>query len=181
MKKYFVLLAAALLALAACEKNAPLEAPQDAAPTQLVVDFAPAYGGTPDTKAVKKGWEDGDVVFIFFVDVTTGYLKMTFDGTSWSPSLEGSLQVSDLTASGDYLYAIHFPFCRDMCPIYDDAQGGFIIDRPYYSWYLMGDGAYTVDVSGDIATLSMENGAPLKMILPADFVQFFIADAEANA
>ena len=49
MKKYFVLLAAALLVLAACEKNAPLEEPQPKAPTQLVVDFAPAYGADPDT------------------------------------------------------------------------------------------------------------------------------------
>ena len=79
MKKYFVWLAAALLALAACEKNAPLEEPQEAAPMQLVVDFAPAYGGTPDTKAVKKGWEDGDVVYIFFQDVANGYLRMSYN------------------------------------------------------------------------------------------------------
>ena len=178
MKKYFVLLAAALLALAACEKTAPIEEPQPKAPTQLVVDFAPAYGAAPDTKAVKKGWEDGDVVLMIFEDVTTGYLKMTFDGTSWSTSLEG-MRVSDLTASGRQLVALHFPFCRDMGLKYNVSLSNFTVDRPYYSWFMVGIGTYTVDVSGGIATLSMENGAPLVMEIPEDFVQFFIADADA--
>ena len=175
MKKYFVWLVAALLALAACEKNVPLEAPQEAVPTQLVVDFAPAYGAAPDTKAVKKGWEAGDVVFIYFEGVKPGYLKMSFDGRAWSSSLEG-MQVSDLTPNGKKLQAVHYPFCPGMSIRMEGGERYY--SESYSSWFLLVETAYTVDVSGDIATLSVPGGQ-LKLTLPDGFVQFFVADPEA--
>ena len=175
MKKYFVLLTAALLALVACEKNAPLEEPQPKAPTQLVVDFTPAYDAAPDTKAVKKGWENGDVVFIYFEGVKPGYLKMSFDGRAWSTSLEG-MQVSDLTENGKTLQAVHYPFCPGMSIRMEGGERYY--SESYASWFLQVETEYTVDVSGDIATLSVPGGQ-LKLTLPDGFVQFFVADPEA--
>ena len=105
--------------------------------------------------------------------VTTGYLKMSFDGSTWTRSLEGTLQVSDLTASGKMLEAVHFPFSPDMA-----LTAELKYSKPYKSWYLSGSHFYTVDVSGDIATLSVPGGR-LPMRIPEGFVQFYVADAGA--
>ena len=184
MKKYFVLLTAALLALAACEKTAPLEEPQPKAPTQLVVDFTPAYDAAPDTKAVKKGWEDGDVVYIFFQDVANGYLRMSYNAGAWSTDVKET-NPGDVAAgleSGNVLTAVFLPFnSADAAPVFDTAENMWRFTNSAYAYYMFaGPVAYTVEASGDVATLSLSGGGPLELVVPDGFVQFFIKDDAAE-
>ena len=82
MKKLSLILCAAF-AIAACGTIAPENEIQETPITvqDLVFDFAVHYPG--ETKAVKKGWESGDKVFVFFEGVTTGYVTMTHSGSGW--------------------------------------------------------------------------------------------------
>ena len=185
MKKYFALIGAAL-ALAACIKETPVEesvASEDL--TSIVFDFTINRPG--ETKAVKPGWENGDRVYIFFEDVTTGYVTMDYDGTKWStPTLNGSATVAALTESGKKLTAVYLPYNNADTCTYNDPDPS----DEYPGIWEFGNSmtnvnsyclraekvAYTVTIASGIATLA----ATLNMTAPWDFVQVFIPDASAS-
>ena len=166
MKKTIVILSA-LLALVACNKETPAnlnEGPIDASKVKFNISINHPDG----TKAVKSDWASGDKVYLFFEGVTTGYVVTEYDGSAWTPSLEGT---ASLSATGKKVTAVYLPFNTDD-PTY---SGGWSFETKY-SYYMTAEGVeYTVttDPDTDISTLS----ATLDMSAPDGFVQFLLADA----
>ena len=85
MKKT-ILYAAAVLALAACSKEEPLLVEEEASIDASRIVFNIKVENGHESKGVKTAWETGDVVYAFFEDNSTQYVKMTYDGTSWAYS-----------------------------------------------------------------------------------------------
>ena len=127
------------------------------------------------TKAVKTGWETGDVVYVFFSGAAAPtHLKMTFDGTSWtSVEYDGTTPTPGaLGLNNDdtgTMRAVFLPFGSDAMV---SASGtSFVFDKTYYTYYLTASLPYTVkdnEVSG-----------VLNMLIPDEYVQFFVEDAAA--
>lgn len=122
------------------------------------------------TKAVKSGWEKGDVIFVFFNNVPAPkHLKMTYDGESWSMAeMDGSAPTPDCLGlnEGDSgsMRAIFLPFGSDATV--SSSGDRFQFSTTYYSYYLTSVLEYTVadyKVSG-----------AFKMEIPEDYVQFFM-------
>ncbi|MBQ9400371.1 MAG: hypothetical protein IJU27_07020 [Bacteroidales bacterium] len=178
MKKYLALFVAAL-AFAGCTKELPVDEPGADEVTSIVFDFA--INRPDDTKAVKTGWESGDRIYVFFEDVTTGYVTIDFNGTEWStPVLNGSATVEALTESGKHLTAVYLPFNNSASCTYDVYSSYWTFDGGFLnlsSYYMSSEKvSYTVTISEGIATLS----APLALRAPEGLVQIFIPDDEAT-
>jgi len=173
MKKTMIVLSA-VLALVACNKVAPEITDEGTIDASKVV-FNITVNHPEDTKAVKTGWTSGDVVYAFFEGNTTQYVKMTFNGTSWTyRDKNGGTTFSGLTlaASGKKVTAVYLPFNTDT-PTY---SSGWSFPTTWYAYYMKAEGVdYTVttDPSTDISTLS----AVLNMTTPAGFVQFLLPEA----
>ena len=78
---------------------------------------------------MKTAWETGDDVYVFFEGNTTQYVKMTYDGTSWSykdkdggTTFEGLV----LAATGKKLTAVYMP---------DFVVGNATPTLEYDDWY----------------------------------------------
>lgn len=168
MKKTMIVLSA-VLALVACNKETPVKDSSIDA-SKFVVNITVNH---PDaTKAVKSGWVDGDKVYVFFDGVTGAkYVELTRDGSSWTPELQGGLTVSDLNESGDNMYGVYFPYEQPVIAADGDnvtfkTASGLSI----YTYYMTGSGAYEVDKSDDITTLT----GSMDMVNPNGYVQFYI-------
>lgn len=121
MKKYLVLILAAVAALVSCgkeilvpETDVPENINETVQATSITFNLSANH---PDaTKAVKSGWESGDAIFVFFSGATAPkHLKMTFDGTSWtSAEYDGTTLTPDALGlqNGDTgtMRAVFLPF-----------------------------------------------------------------------
>ena len=167
MKKIMVVLSA-VLALVACNKETPVkDSSKDA--SKFVVNITVNH---PDaTKAVKSGWVDGDKVYVFFDGVTGAkYVELTRDGSSWTPEMKGGLAVSELAATGT-MYGVYFPYEQPVIA----ANGANVTFKTasglsIYTYYMTGSGAYKVNKSADITTLT----GSMDMVNPDGYVQFYI-------
>ena len=64
-------------------------------------------GLTPDTKAIKKGWESGDIINVYLDDaesIHTPDFTLTYDGSSWNASALDAAVVARLKTSGGTIY-----------------------------------------------------------------------------
>ena len=178
MKRSFIILCA-LACICACTKEEEkiVNEPEIDSPSlsELSFNFKINHYGIEDqtTKAVKSGWEDGDVVYVFFSTVTAPkYLKMTYDGATWSSvemngASEGSI---GLTESGT-MTAVFLPFANS-ATISADGEA-FSFSKQDYAYYLTCvKEPYTV--SGNSVS------GILNMSVPDGFVQFFITDSDAS-
>ena len=168
MKKFWFVLFAALAALLSCGKDAPLSKPGgDNIIFQLEADI---------TKAVKTGWEDGDVIFVFFHQnegcpevVAPAYLEMKYQtsGSSgtWSYTVpNGPLGIEE--GNSGTMRALYLPFGNTSVIEKDGAN--FKFKKPTASYYLTDSMSYTVEnnkVSGSF-----------RMRVPDGYVQFYVAD-----
>ena len=167
MKKTIVILSA-LLALVACNKETP-SVQNDGTIDASKVVFDITINNSDDTKAVKSGWADGDKVYLFFEDVTTGYAVMEYDGSAWTPTLNGT---ATLSASGKKVTAVFLPFQLGD-PTYNGAAWEFSPKIPaYYMTAEAQEYTVTTDPSTDLSTLS----ATLDMENSEEFVQIYIPD-----
>ncbi len=130
----------------------------------------------PDaTKAVKENWQDGDAIFVFFTGAAAPkHLKMTYDGISWtSTEYDGATQTAGALGlkNGDTgtMRAVFLPFGSDATVSADGTS--FTFSTTYYAYYLTATLPYTV-------TDNAVSGA-FNMVIPDDYVQFFVEDAEA--
>ena len=168
MKKIMIVLSA-VLALVACNKETPVKDSSIDA-SKFVVNITVNH---PDaTKAVKSGWVDGDKVYVFFDGVTGAkYVELTNDGSSWTPEMKGGLTVSDLNESGDNMYGVYFPYEQPVIAV-DGANVTFktASGLSIYTYYMTGSGAYEVDKSANITTLT----GSMDMVNPDGYVQFYI-------
>ena len=172
MKKTIIVLSA-LLALVACNKETPVkESAID--PSKIVFNINVENGEA--TKGVKTVWENGDDVYVFFEDNATQYVKMTYNGSSWSyKDKDGGTAFSglDLTASGKKLSAVYMPdFVCSAAPTYDTDKWTFGDIRGYYQAAESVD--YTVTSTSDITTLS----ATISLDAPSGISQVFIPTSE---
>lgn len=175
MKKYLILLLASVVALVSCETEIiDSENGKETAQTPLITFNLTA--NRPDaTKAVKSDWESGDAVFVFFNTVEAPkYLKMSYDGSAWT-----SVEMDGTTASlgclglknGDsvQMRAIFLPFGSNADVVAEGSS--FTFSTIYYAYYLTAQLSCTVE-NNEI------NGA-FDMMIPDDYVQFFVEDASA--
>lgn len=171
MKKYLILILAAVVALTSCGQ-VNLE-PTDGAGDAITFDLTANH---PDgTKAVKGGWESGDAIFVFFSGAAAPkYLKMSFNGTSWtSAEYYGATRTPEALGlkNGDTgtMRAVYLPFGSGATV---SASGtDFVFSKTYHAYYLTATLDYTVSdnkVSG-----------AFNMVIPDDYVQFFVEDDAA--
>lgn len=183
MKKT-LLFAAAVLALAACTKETPVKEEGIIDASKLVFDIEVLNGN--DTKGVKKGWENGDVVYVFFEDETKQYLGMKFNGTSWSYFRRGKTwdvvdnqfvdRKINLSASGKKLSAVYFPGLMINRIAYEDGAWRFGDISVMDGYYQMASGVeYTVTSTDDVNTLH----ATVTLSAPENIVQIFVPESEA--
>ena len=107
MKKIYMILAVVALvgAAAACQKN-EVTAPETQPVAQNVTVNITVSSLTPDTKAIKTGWEAGDILHVYLDDATTYEpdFDLTYDGFIWSSSILATEVLARLKTSGGYLH-----------------------------------------------------------------------------
>ena len=174
MKKMIILLST-LVALAACNKETPiLESVID--PSQVVFNINVENANA--TKGIKTAWENGDVVYAFFEGNSTQYVKMTYNGSSWSyKDKDGGTTFSGLTlsASGKKVSAVYFPgFVCSAAPAFKDDKWKFSGVEGYFQ-YTNGV-SYTVKSTSDVTTLE----ATIRLNAPDNIIQVYIPSSEAG-
>ena len=176
MKKYLILILAASAALVSCSKEILDSENGNETGQASLVTFNLTASHPDATKAVKGGWEAGDAVFVFFSGAAAPkHLKMTFDGTSWSSAeYDGATQTAGALGlkNGDTgtMRAVFLPFGSDATVSADGTS--FTFSTTYYAYYLTATLSYAVadnEVSG-----------AFNMVIPDDYVQFFVEDAAAT-
>lgn len=176
MKKT-ILAVFALLAVFACStKEMDIQTPEqevDNTPMSFNLSVNPMNGEAETKSALKAGWGNGDVVFVFFDAIPTKYIKMSYNGSTWTDTFpSGDFVASDFSASGPAdsrnMTAVWFP--KEMGEVtvtYADSKFSFTIGgEKIYSHYMSVHAGYTVDGTTISGTLNMEK--------PAGFVQFFV-------
>ena len=135
MKK-MIFAALAALALVACTKHVlDISSPEDTTPSQITFNLSATHPDGAATKAVKTGWENEDVIFVFFNNVPAPkYLKMSYDGTKWTTvemngDSAGSLGLAE-NATGT-MRAVFLPFGKDATV--SAAGDAFAFSATYYS------------------------------------------------
>ena len=173
MKKTFVMILLAGLAMLSCTKEAPVQ--EEAASGKLTFDIK-ITRPEEATKAVKSGWEDGDVVYVFFSEAEAPrYLEMKYSGGTWTRTQKNGSLAEDFSLTGGKMTAVYLPFGNDAWVGSEtiDGQKHFKFDKVYYSYYL-----YDEDVSYTVSD-GVVHGE-LVMKLPSGFVHFFMADPSAT-
>lgn len=170
MKKTALIICAVLLALVSCNKQ--LETPDEgnAAATEITFNLDATHPDGGDTKAVKTGWETGDVIFVFFnKQAAPAYLEMKreSDGT-WTSTGKNSLSLVE-SESGT-MTAVYLPFGSGATVSADGTN--FKFSETYLSYYLTAQLSYTVSGGEVSGTFDMK--------IPDGFVQFFLEDASAD-
>ena len=168
MKKTMIVLSA-VLALMSCNKVAPeTETCGTIDASKVVFNFT--IKNADATKAVKSDWENGDKVFIFFNGLTTAHVTTVYNGTSWTPTLNGT---GSLPATGK-LTAVYLPYGNSLTASY---ASNWTFSETQYTYYMLAENVvYTVSSATDPATLSAE----ISMNNPDDFVHIYIADDSAT-
>lgn len=179
MKKIFSILCAASALLISCAKVAPeaqeAEAGKDAGKIKVNI----AVNRSDDTKAVKTGWEKGDVIYVFFnnlsVSDTPKYLTLTFDGNGWDNTWYGDADADLLTMSTGTMTAVYFPFHSGQVTIAKDGDNYTFKNgtENIYSYYMKCEHAeYSVSAGVLTGTLAMA----IPGASTGDVVQLYIPD-----
>ena len=183
MKKIFAILCAASALLISCTKVAPeaQESETGNAAGKIQVNIAVSREG--DTKAVKTGWEKGDVIYVFFnqlaASATPKYLTLTFDGNGWDNTWYGDADADLLTMSTGTMTAVYFPFHSGQVNI-SSAGTAYSLrskisgENGIHSYYMKAENtSFTVSNATVTGTLNMT--------LPYDdYVHFFLPDESAS-
>ena len=175
MKKHLWIAVAAVLALAACTKENPApETGIDA--SKVVFNITVNRLDAPSTKGIKTDWETGDVVYLFFENNKTAYVKLTFNGSGWASSDQdggSSYTGLELAASGKKLTAVYLPYEPPTPEYVEDEESGWRFSGA--TAFILTDESvpYTVDTDDVPATLT----ATLNLTVPQwGIVQFFVPD-----
>lgn len=173
MKKFILLFGAAILALSSCRKESPviIDIPEEPeAPAKTITYSLDAIH--PDgaaTKAVKTGWETGDVIFVFFSGAPVpGYLEMKWDGSKWNFTEKNGLAIPDGQGT---MYAVYQPFGNDNEVLADN--GNWVFKDIHYTYYLTDSQSYTI-TDGQVS-------GTFNMGIPDGYVQFFLDDPLADS
>ena len=173
MKKTFIVMLAAAILFSACEKEDIIP---DNGTESNVITFNLSANHPDATKALKTGWQNGDAIFVFFSGSTApNYLKMIFNGTTWTSKeyrgdteTPGALDLSN--GDSGTMRAIFLPFGSSATV--SSNGDSYEFSTTYYTYYLTATLDYTV-VAGQIS-------GSFNMIIPDNYVQFFVDDAYAT-
>ena len=172
-----------VLALVAMLAACSIEEPYTGQERQVVFDISVTAGEAPATKGVKTDWESGDVVYVFFEDNSTQYLKMTCDGTgAWTCTDKdggSSFTGLSLASSGKKLSAVYFPpHVNTVDPVWQSTSGAFVFPEAKKGYFLKAENvSYTTLSTDDIDKVQ----ASLHMKAPEGFVQLYVADEAPQA
>ena len=178
MRQFAFIFCALFLALVSCRKETPvtIETPEE--PEAPLVPEAPAANITYHldaihdgaTKAVKKGWETGDVIFVFFSgSAAPGYLEMKWDGSKWDFTEKNGLAIPD-NQTGT-MYAVYQPFGNDNQVVADE-YGCWTFKDIHFSYFMQDSQPYTI-TGGQVS-------GTFNMSIPEGYVQFFLDDPIAD-
>ena len=150
MKKIFALLSA-LLALAACTKEleAPVVVPED--DQQIVVDITidrtDVFEDVATRATVKKTWDDGDVVYLFFAGIAAPkHLEAKYNKGTWKASPKNGLSASNLSdASNKKVTAVFLPYANDATVAADNYANFVFNDVTYNGVFYFDISEYTYD------------------------------------
>lgn len=176
MRKALFILALTVLSFVSCSKEEPNDLQEVKEVPSTIINFN-LTANHPDgtTKAVKTGWETGDVIFVFFNNIAAPrYLRMCYDGSTWgytqmNGTTEESLGLVE-NATGT-MRAIFLPFASDA----DITANGtvFKFSKTTYSYYLTATLDYTVTGGEVSGTFNMQ--------IPSGYIQFFLDDSSASS
>lgn len=170
MKKILIAFAAAIFVFASCSKT---ESPQ---PKTLKLNLTVNHEGF--TKAVKTGWESGDIVYVFFGKPAEhpipAYLTLTYNGSSWAAEWTSGLEEEILATTSGTMSAAYVPGgITGMHFISETPRYNFTSSN--YCYYLKCENApYTVSSGVLNGVLNMTNGKE-------NDIQFFLEGEAANA
>lgn len=165
MKKTFAILWVALVALMFSCKKESIEEPEnlnEILPEKIIFDLTATHPEESGTKAIKTGWESGDVIFVFFTGkAAPAYLEMRWDGTEWKNTPKG-LSLSN--GESGTMRAVYLPYGSDLTVQADGSA--FRFSETQYSYYLTATRPYKVSGGKVSATFNMS--------IPEGYVQFYI-------
>ena len=111
MKKIVLILCAAALALVSCNKQ-PMDVASAEAidtPTDVVFNLSATHPDGAATKAVKSGWEEDDLVYVFFSEqAVPAYLALTYNGSTWESAAKNGLALTE--GETGTMTAVFLPF-----------------------------------------------------------------------
>ena len=172
MKRTFLMVCAALVALVSCEKQV-IETPKNTVP--VTFNLQATHPDGTGTKAVKSGWENGDIIFVIFSGVSSPYyLKITYDNGTWMQKQMNADSEDMLPlCEGDMgtMTAIFQPFAKEYTHLCEHG-GTFAFSEKFMSYYMTDQLPYEV-VEGEIS-------GNFHMQIPDGFVQFFIEADDAE-
>lgn len=175
MKKIFIA-AVAVLALAACQRNEIIEAEEAPAKQHLTLNLN--INKSADTKAIKAGWETGDIILaVFDHDISSGYnhLELTYNGTTWDAVWTPGLEDALLAKGTGVVSALFVPNAVS----YENDLIGYESIH-YKPLDINGDAVYSYSLKADNAAYTISGttlSATLDMVLnnnEGPFVHFFI-------
>ena len=166
MKKTVIILSA-IFSLVACNKE-PEPASQISAPAFQKYTYNITINRA-DTKAVKSGWEDGDVVCVFFSNVAAPkYLKFTYNQSEWTKTQYNGAEARDFDFPGDgTMTAVYLPYGKDAVVIADGES--FKFDKTYTSYYMRAEKS-TFKLEGTTVSGTLDMSAPegfVQLAMPA--------------
>lgn len=160
MKKAFLMVCAALVAFAACNKQAE-EIPAEKNQVVFHLDARHPEDAGAATKAVKTAWEAGDVIFVFIAGQTApAYLELKYDGSSWINTGKGLAPMSDGTRA---MRAVYLPYGSDA--EVQAESGNYVFSKTAFSYYLSAYQEFTVADGVVTGTFDMQ--------FADGFVQFY--------
>ena len=164
MKKNFAIVLAALAALTlSCQKEMveTSEKLNEPAPEEIIFDLTATH--PESTKAIKTGWESGDIIFVFFTGkAAPAYLEMKWDGTEWQNTPRNDLSLS--SGESGTMRAVYLPYGSNLTVQADGSA--FRFSETQYSYYLTATRPYKVSGGKVSATFNMS--------IPEGYVQFYI-------
>ncbi len=188
MKKFLCIFSAVAAFLVACNKEIAVETPEGIISGHTNITFnltANHPDDNADTRAVKQGWERGDVIFVFFDNQPAPkHLKMLYDGSVWeyipsgSSSGSGPVPVGG-SSSGNLEFtegqtgmmrAVYLPFGNGET-VYRGTSDEFKFSKVYYAYYATA--ALDYKVTNNTVSGSFD------MVIPDGYVQFHIHEDEA--
>lgn len=129
------------------------------------------------TKAKKTGWENGDVIFVFFDDATTQsantlsdikYVTFTYNGSGWTAEQANAPAESELSESGT-LNAVFCPFGSQTITA-GDTEGTFYVSKSN-SMFLQDTGVIYTKSGSNISfslTMKLADEDVAQIYIPAD-------------
>ena len=138
MNKRVFIIIAVLLALCSCER-AEVKTGGESGYRLDALRFNFTLEREKPIKGVRDGWISGDRVFIFFGGISTAYLTLDYETSSWGTA---DLHIPDggsapsLGESGE-LTAIYLPYGNNLEPIWNSGTGAWEFSggaTDYYFW-----------------------------------------------